>query len=261
MNNKAFPVWQVAVLLLAAVLIIPALVVSVQQPLAPLQLRMLRESGMAMAALAVLCFMVSSLTGNHSQVDKLWSIVPMGYVWYFAWMNNMEDRSVLMAVMVTIWGFRLTYNFARRGGLQLEILDRRRLPVVITQEKPGIQCHLEVGAFQPVVHQSVSDDPHLVVLSSGCSSCRNGYRNLQWLTGCWQLQCFLFCWRPSLISSNGIFSERNSVRPILLRRPKVSWIRDYGHMCGILIIQLSKVYGFYFTVLVLWPQSNGSTGL
>ncbi|HPE96742.1 MAG: DUF1295 domain-containing protein [Chitinophagales bacterium] len=116
MNNKAFPVWQVAVLLLAAVLIIPALVVSVQQPLAPLQLSMLRESGMAMAALAVLCFMVSSLTGNHSQVDKLWSIVPMGYVWYFAWMNNMEDRSVLMAVMVTIWGFRLTYNFARRGG-------------------------------------------------------------------------------------------------------------------------------------------------
>ena len=116
MNNKAFPVWQVAVLLLAAVLIIPALVVSVQQPLAPLQLSMLRESGMAMAALAVLCFMVSSLTGNHSQVDKLWSIVPMAYVWYFAWMNNMEDRSVLMAVMVTIWGFRLTYNFARRGG-------------------------------------------------------------------------------------------------------------------------------------------------
>ena len=66
-------------------------------------------------------------------------------------MNNMEDRSVLMAVMVTIWGFRLTYNFARRGGLQLEILDRRRrLPVVITQESPAFNATWRWVLFNPL---------------------------------------------------------------------------------------------------------------
>jgi steroid 5-alpha reductase family enzyme len=32
------------------------------------------------------------------------------------WKGGMDERMVLMSVLVTIWAARLTYNFARRGG-------------------------------------------------------------------------------------------------------------------------------------------------
>merc|ERR1712176_1027570 len=63
---------------------------------------------------SLLTFFVSSITFNYSQVDKIWSIVPFLY----AWMLIADSRTVLMAILTTIWGLRLTYNFARRGGYQ-----------------------------------------------------------------------------------------------------------------------------------------------
>jgi steroid 5-alpha reductase family enzyme len=68
---------------------------------------------------ALLCFAVSTLSKNYSQVDKLWSLLPIGYTWYVAWSAGMSPRLVLMAVLATLWGLRLTYNFARRGGYHL----------------------------------------------------------------------------------------------------------------------------------------------
>ncbi len=67
-------------------------------------------------SVAGLCFFVSELTRNCSQVDKLWSIMPVIYAWYIAFSGNMDTRVVLMATLITVWGARLTYNFARRGG-------------------------------------------------------------------------------------------------------------------------------------------------
>lgn len=61
-------------------------------------------------------FIVGQLTGNNSQVDKLWSIVPVGYVWYMTAAGGWHVRMILMSVLVTLWGIRLTYNFARRGA-------------------------------------------------------------------------------------------------------------------------------------------------
>jgi steroid 5-alpha reductase family enzyme len=49
-------------------------------------------------------------------VDKLWSITPWLYVWHFAVLSQWHKRVVLMALVSTLWGIRLTYNFARRGG-------------------------------------------------------------------------------------------------------------------------------------------------
>lgn len=57
-------------------------------------------------------FIVSTITGNYSQVDKLWSIIPFVYTW----MAVVDERTLLMAILATIWGVRLTYNFYRRGG-------------------------------------------------------------------------------------------------------------------------------------------------
>lgn len=71
-------------------------------------------------AASVLCFVVSTLSSNYSQVDKIWSIIPVVYAWiamHPASDDNVVDtRTLMMAVLATIWGVRLTWNFNRRGG-------------------------------------------------------------------------------------------------------------------------------------------------
>lgn len=66
---------------------------------------------------AAFCWVASLVTRDHSWVDRLWSIVPVVYVWIFAGAASFGDaRLNLMAGLVTLWGARLTYNFARKGG-------------------------------------------------------------------------------------------------------------------------------------------------
>lgn len=68
-------------------------------------------------AVAAFCWIASLVSRDHSWVDRLWSIVPVVYVWIFAAAAGFADaRLVLMAVLVTLWGARLTFNFARKGG-------------------------------------------------------------------------------------------------------------------------------------------------
>ncbi|MDY0910749.1 DUF1295 domain-containing protein [Microbacterium sp. CFBP9034] len=66
------------------------------------------------------CWIASLITKDTSWVDRLWSIVPVVYVWIFAIaaISAGDDamRLIVMAVLVTAWGARLTYNFARKGG-------------------------------------------------------------------------------------------------------------------------------------------------
>ena len=69
------------------------------------------------ASVSLLCLLVSLITHEHSWVDRLWSIVPVVYVWVFAASTGLSDpRLTVMAVLVTLWGARLTFNFARKGG-------------------------------------------------------------------------------------------------------------------------------------------------
>ena len=69
------------------------------------------------AAVCAFCLVASLITHEHSWVDRLWSIVPIAYVWVFAAAAGIEDtRLLVMAVLVTLWGIRLTVNFARKGG-------------------------------------------------------------------------------------------------------------------------------------------------
>jgi steroid 5-alpha reductase family enzyme len=57
------------------------------------------------------------LTKECSWVDRIWSITPPGFVTYVAYRESFSDaRLNLMAVLVTLWGARLTYNFGRKGG-------------------------------------------------------------------------------------------------------------------------------------------------
>src|SRR4051812_21163216 len=62
-------------------------------------------------------WIASLVTREHSWVDRLWSIVPVAYVWVFAAFAGLADiRLDVMAVLVTLGGARLTFNFARKGG-------------------------------------------------------------------------------------------------------------------------------------------------
>jgi steroid 5-alpha reductase family enzyme len=61
-------------------------------------------------------WIASLLTREYSWVDRIWSIVPVIYVWVFAVSSAFDARLVLMAGLVTAWGIRLTFNFARKGG-------------------------------------------------------------------------------------------------------------------------------------------------
>ena len=70
-----------------------------------------------LAGVCGLCWIASLLTGEHSWVDRLWSIVPIVYVAVFAAAARFADaRLNTMLVLVALWGVRLTYNFARKGG-------------------------------------------------------------------------------------------------------------------------------------------------
>jgi steroid 5-alpha reductase family enzyme len=66
------------------------------------------------------CWILSLITRDTSWVDRIWSIVPVVYVWIFAGAAIVagadSGRLVVMAVLATLWGARLTFNFARKGG-------------------------------------------------------------------------------------------------------------------------------------------------
>jgi len=66
----------------------------------------------------LLSFVAGELTGNYSQTDKLWSLMPLFYGWS-AVIFCPSPRLFLMALVVTLWGLRLTYNFYRKGGYSL----------------------------------------------------------------------------------------------------------------------------------------------
>ncbi len=70
--------------------------------------------------LAVTCFLTWALsipTKDTSWVDRIWSIVPIVYAWVFASGAGFADmRLNVIAALITLWGARLTFNFARKGG-------------------------------------------------------------------------------------------------------------------------------------------------
>ncbi|MFT3923790.1 MAG: DUF1295 domain-containing protein [Myxococcales bacterium] len=66
----------------------------------------------------LLCWLLSVWTREYSWVDRLWSVMPPLYAIWFAWGSGFDGRTVLMAGLATLWGARLTYNFARKGGYQ-----------------------------------------------------------------------------------------------------------------------------------------------
>ena len=84
--------------------------------LSVLQTETLRILLIIAACSAAYCFIVGEITHNNSQMDKLWSILPAVYVWVVACKGGFDARLVVMAVLATVWGARLTFNFALKGA-------------------------------------------------------------------------------------------------------------------------------------------------
>jgi steroid 5-alpha reductase family enzyme len=73
----------------------------------------------------MLCLVASWLSSEYSWVDRLWSVVPVLYAAHFAAADGWQPRSTLTVALTTLWGVRLSYNFARKGGFQFGEQDYR----------------------------------------------------------------------------------------------------------------------------------------
>lgn len=104
------------VVLLITLIVVPIVTFYFDEPLTMEQSRILWNCIFIYLGIAISCFVLSEITRNCSQVDKIWSIVPIVYVWYIVSQSDMHPRLIIMAVLVSIWGVRLTYNFSRRGA-------------------------------------------------------------------------------------------------------------------------------------------------
>ena len=49
-------------------------------------------------------------------MDQIWSISPVVYAWYFCHIADYHPRLIVLALLISVWGARLTYNFYRKGG-------------------------------------------------------------------------------------------------------------------------------------------------
>ena len=106
----------IAILLILVLIAVAILAFTTAEPLTPNQAQIFKMLLVIAGSLALYCFVVGELTKNVSQVDKLWSIAPIVYAGYVAYASDFEVRTSLIAILVAIWGLRLSYNFSRRGG-------------------------------------------------------------------------------------------------------------------------------------------------
>lgn len=113
-----------------------------------LQFQSLVSSWVSLMIVVVLaCFIVSEITRNYSQVDKLWSLVPLAYGWLTV-AAYPSARIILMAVLVTIWGARLSFNFYRKGGYSIiPWQGEEDYRWKILRESPALKGRLRFGLF------------------------------------------------------------------------------------------------------------------
>ena len=79
--------------------------------------------GIICGSSALYCFVVGEIARNNSQMDKLWSLLPIAYTWVIAAKGGYSIRLIIIAIIVTLWGVRLTFNFARKGAYSIRFWE------------------------------------------------------------------------------------------------------------------------------------------
>ena len=91
-------------------------------------------------ALAALAWLTSVITREYSWVDRLWSLCPPVYCLIVAAQADFAaPRLNLMAVLITLWGLRLTFNYARKGGYSKDGEDYRWVAIRMRFGPAGFQ--------------------------------------------------------------------------------------------------------------------------
>ncbi len=140
--------WKTVLFLIFTLIIVPIITFNFDVPLTEHQWYTLKILLYVYGITAGLCFIVSTITNNYSQVDKVWSIIPAPYAWIIAYQSDFEPRMVLMASLVTFWALRLTFNFARRGGYSWKFwTGEEDYRWAILQAKPEFQAKWKWTAF------------------------------------------------------------------------------------------------------------------
>ncbi len=94
------------------------------------------------------CFIAGEITKNNSQVDKLWSILPIVYAWIIVAKSDFNLRLLVMAILITIWGVRLTLNFAKKGAYSLKFWSGEEdYRWVVLRENPKLKKWWKWAAF------------------------------------------------------------------------------------------------------------------
>jgi len=65
---------------------------------------------------ALASFLFGIITKDYSWIDRMWSILPVCFAWYYAYRSGCSLAPCIATGLVTFWGTRLTFNFARKGG-------------------------------------------------------------------------------------------------------------------------------------------------
>ena len=83
-----------------------------------------------MAGITTVCYVVSEITGNVSQVDRLWALLPLVYVAYFALLPLWPTSSFLgiLPYLPKDAPVELSADYSPRALLMVVLTVRRLIP-------------------------------------------------------------------------------------------------------------------------------------
>ena len=130
-----------ALLLIITLVVVPVFSYYFGTPLNEVAVEALTVLAKICLGAIIYCFVIGQLTGNNSQVDKLWSLLPIVYVWVVAHYGGYSTRLVVMASLVSLWGIRLTYNFSRHGAFTIRFWEGKEdYRWAVLRAKPEFQA-------------------------------------------------------------------------------------------------------------------------
>ena len=101
-----------------------------------------------MLVTVIFCFTISEISGNYSQVDKLWSLMPPIYAIITLAYFPHSGRILIMTILAIAWGARLTWNFARKGGYNAILWKGEEdYRWGVLRKKPILQGRVKFGLF------------------------------------------------------------------------------------------------------------------
>ncbi len=65
---------------------------------------------------AICSFFAGLITKDYSWVDRMWSVQPVFYGLFYAWRGGFSPVIIIASGLIAVWGIRLTWNFASKGG-------------------------------------------------------------------------------------------------------------------------------------------------